>query len=82
MSGLELIGDAPAKHEPVNDYEPKEPTAEELKLAGVTLLHTDSALIYLRCDQCGNQWATTYDNWPVSAWSCPNARSSEPDEDD
>jgi hypothetical protein len=82
MPELELVGAVPPKHEPVNDYEPKEPSVEELKLARVTLLHIDSALIYLRCDQCGSQWATPYRGWPHVAWSCPNARSPEPDEDD
>lgn len=70
------IGDAPPKHDPVSDHEPTEPTADELKRAGVTLLNADSALVYLRCDHCGMQWAAPKMAAPAS-WICPNTRDSE-----
>jgi hypothetical protein len=78
---ITTIGDAPPKHERVNDYEPKEPTAEELKLAGVTLVGLDPALIYLKCDRCGDQWATTRPDRTKTKypyWICQNVVGAEP----
>jgi hypothetical protein len=61
----------PKTHDRPNDYEPKEPTAEELKRAGVTLIGVDSSLVYMRCDVCEQSWAA-----PLSPiyYVCPNAR--------
>jgi hypothetical protein len=77
---IEAIGEAPRRHDRASDYEPTEPTAEELKRAGVTLVGSDPALIYLKCDNCGNQWATTRPDRTESGfayWICPNALDAE-----
>jgi hypothetical protein len=73
---IEAIGDAAPKHDRVNDYEPKAPTAEELKLAGVTLLAEDPSLVYLQCDHCEMQWAGPKKAAPAS-WICPNVSGAE-----
>jgi hypothetical protein len=80
VSDIERIGtDTKAKHDPVNDYEPKEPTAEELKLAGVTLVGADdTGLLYLTCDRCGESYFPVIDRkapFP-GYWICPNATNA------
>jgi hypothetical protein len=70
------IGAGSPKHDPANKYEPTEPTEEELKRAGVTLVGFDNALIYLKCDACDDQWATQRPDRrganTVAYWVCPN----------
>lgn len=77
---IEVIGELPAKHERVNDYEPKEPTADELKLAGVTLNGANDTSVALTCDHCGQWWAPLWARGqkpPDGYWICPNARKVE-----
>ena len=54
--------EAPAKHEPFSDYKPKDITAEELKLAGVTILGEQDSMLILQCDICGSIWHIG--DWP------------------
>jgi hypothetical protein len=78
-SDIEVIetGEKP-KHDPVNDYEPKAPTAEELKLAGVTLVADDGSMLYLTCDHCGEVYFPVIDRrTPFPGyWICPNATNA------
>jgi hypothetical protein len=61
-SDIEVIETgAKPKHAPVNNYEPKEPTAEELKLSGVTLVGDDGSMLYLTCDHCGEAYFPVVD---------------------
>jgi hypothetical protein len=76
-----MIGGGPPKHDRVSDYEPAEPNAEELKRASVTLIGFDPSLIYLKCDACGNQWATMRPDQAETKnpyWICTNARAAPP----
>jgi hypothetical protein len=79
-SDIEVIETgAKPKHAPVNNYEPKEPTAEELKLAGVTLVgDDDTGQLYLTCDRCGETYfPVIYRPAPSPGyWICPNATNA------
>ena len=60
MSDIEIIGSEP--HEPFSNHIPAEPSAEELKLAGVTIVGEENSMLGLRCDVCSRIWCVV--NWP------------------
>lgn len=66
-AAMEGIGEP---HEPFSDYEPKEPTAEELKLAGVTILDESGSMLWLKCDVCNWIWGVGSPK-TTRYWVCP-----------